>query len=805
MTCSLLDRRSGMGTNTKANHQSYVVAPTAADSLSDVLGDSDLAPATPEFDLYELLSFDPDQISNTELQVRYGKLVAQVAFLHEPAGHPVPQAQNAALAELISAKFLAKLTSEQLRHLASQHGFNHPQLVGLAEDSENPLAFWLNPAYPADSPVKAKIQAVAQARLDQLCAGGLLAGKNLAEWQQPHPTLVPVTGFLPGISTWEATPAQIVEAQASVGHILAKIGAAPTSDSLAVVIAAENHLATAHCAELGPTVSVAVAGARAQIDNVLSTADSAALHQLVDKFPDFVPTGSHTVLDDHQLVALLRASTTADERTTLTALAGTRLETLAKLAQADKIVTAHLSDDAPLPTLGVPGNAHAMSNFLDAAATAISLTTQNCMWTPTVHTVPDNAKAIDQTAVQNAITTWAAQQELGVLRDYAAHKHGLGDTAQVATKAQLGQILALGAVNDKVATMAVAELAKKSKPKIAAKHVSAQPAPTLTTHASTASGSSSAPTAKAKSRFGVQHAQLLDALRHAKASHAALPQRLDPAAVATHDFGEGTPAALGGTGAKTVHTGPDGFTWLAKPRSQAMVHAEVAASSALARAGLPGVPVYATKVGDRPASVQPMIKGATPIGTKPGKWTQADVDAMVRLHVASWAVGNHDVHHENVLRTSDGGLVPIDGGQAFKFYGQDKLSLHYRPSTNPVHHQAYDALLAGSLPKGVTVNPAAAHPVIKSFESIPDAEWRAMLHQTAYSGAKNDHVTWVPAMRAKAAAKHGLPAAKVSHSQVAEAFLDHAVERKNTLRTSFAAFFSGELKLAAGKALEHLG
>lgn len=795
-----------MGTNTKTSHQSYVVSPTVAGSVSDVLGDSAVESATPEFDSNELLSFDPDQISISELEARYDKLVAQVAFLHGPAGHPVPQEQNAALAELISAKFLAQLTPEQLRHLASQHGFSHPQLVGLTEDSENPLTFWLNPAYPADSPVKAKIQAVAQARLDQLCAGGSLAGKNLAEWQQAHPTLVPVTGFLPGISTWEATPAEIIEAQASVGHILAKIGTAPTSDSLAVLIAAENHLATAQCAELGPTLSVAVAGARAQVDHVVATAGGGALHQLVDKFPDFVPTGSRTVLDDHQLVALLRASTTADERNTLTALAGTRLETLAKLAQADKIVTAHLSDDTPLPTLGVPGNDHAMTNFLDAAATAISLKTQNGMWTSTVHTVPDNAKGIDHTAVQNAITTWAAQQELGVLRDYAAQKHGLGDTAQVATKAQVGQILALGVVNDQVAKMAVAELAKKSKPKLAASHVSAPPAAATPINPdSTASPSSSAPTAKAKSRFGVQHAQLLDALRHAKASHAALPQRLDPAAVATHDFGEGTQAALGGTGAKTVHTGPDGATWLAKPRSQALVHAEVAASSALARAGLPGVPVYATKVGDRPASVQPMIKGAMPVGTKPGKWTQADVDAMVRLHVASWAVGNHDVHHENVLRTADGGLVPIDGGQAFKFYGQDKLSLHYRPSTNPVHHQAYDALLAGALPKGVTVDPAAAHPVIKSFESIPDAEWRAMLHQTAYSGAKNDHVTWVPAMRAKAAAKHGLPAAKVSHSQVAEAFLDHAVERKNSLRTSFAAFFSGELKIAAGKALAHLG
>ncbi|WP_345703780.1 hypothetical protein [Kitasatospora paranensis] len=64
--------------------------------------------------------------------------------------------------------------------------------------------------------------------------------------------------------------------------------------------------------------------------------------------------------------------------------------------------------------------------------------------------------------------------------------------------------------------------------------------------------------------------------------------------------------------------------------------------------------------------------------------------------------------------------------------------------------------MGGSLAAGVKVNPAVAHPVIKSFEAIPDAQWRAVLHDTAHQGATAG-LHWVPKMRARAAKQHGVP------------------------------------------------
>jgi hypothetical protein len=285
---------------------------------------------------------------------------------------------------------------------------------------------------------------------------------------------------------------------------------------------------------------------------------------------------------------------------------------------------------------------------------------------------------------------------------------------------------------------------------------------------------------------------------------------MDPKTVAAHDFGPGTAAHLGGESKKTLHTGPDGNTWMAKPEwassvGGARVHAEVSRSSVYARVGLPAVPVYATQLNGVHAAVQPLVTGASPLSPNTAAWTQADVDSIVRLHVGSWAVGDHDVHFDNMLRTAEGGLFPVDGGAAWKHYGRDRLAMDYNPHGGAlVYHQAYTAHLSGCLADGVTINPAAAHPVIKKFESIPDSEYRAMLHQAAHTGAAQAD-RWAPEMRSRAAKIHGIAEHQVTTAQVAEAFLDHAVERKNRLRSDFADFYNTQLKLPAAQALKYMG
>ncbi|MEU0341976.1 hypothetical protein ABZ092_24200 [Streptomyces bobili] len=308
--------------------------------------------------------------------------------------------------------------------------------------------------------------------------------------------------------------------------------------------------------------------------------------------------------------------------------------------------------------------------------------------------------------------------------------------------------------------------------------------------------------------FNAKVQALVANLQQVKATTQDVPARIDADVVGSWSFGPGKTANLGGTYAKSLHDAPDGSAWLFKADKDggAIAHAESAASHALSLGGLPSVPVYVKNVEGKSGSVQPLLKDTHHFASEPQNWSQSEVDAIVRSHVGAWLVGDHDGHQANVLRTASGGLVRCDLGQAFKHYGQDQLALGYAPSGggsyDPVHQKLYQAALSGGLGDGIKVNPAVAHPIIKNFEAIPDSQWRSMLHSTAHEGVKAG-VHWVPTMRKAAAKKHGIPSAKVSSEQIAEAFLDHAVQRKQSLRESFTNFFVKELNMPTAASLKH--
>ncbi|MFI5986799.1 hypothetical protein ACIBEA_38800 [Streptomyces sp. NPDC051555] len=313
--------------------------------------------------------------------------------------------------------------------------------------------------------------------------------------------------------------------------------------------------------------------------------------------------------------------------------------------------------------------------------------------------------------------------------------------------------------------------------------------------------------------FNANVQAMMAQVQQAKATHQDVPKRLDDKEVAAWTFGAGTSgSSLGGTYAKTIHAAPDGSQWLFKAdhnHGGALGHAEAGASHVLSLGGVPSVPVYAHKQTNGTAgSIQPMLQGAKPFSSNPSQWTQSQVDAIIQSHPGSWLVSEHDGHKNNWLETPSGGVVQIDRGQAFKHFGSDKLSVDYAPSGGggftPVHQLLYQAALSGGLAKGVKVTPAAAHVAIKKLESIPDTQLRSVLHATAHEGAKSG-VAWVPQMRSRAAKALKIPQSQVTHEQIAGAFLDHAVERKNTLRESFTNFFVKELKMPSGASLKHGG
>ncbi|MEU6352153.1 hypothetical protein ABZ896_22935 [Streptomyces sp. NPDC047072] len=480
------------------------------------------------------------------------------------------------------------------------------------------------------------------------------------------------------------------------------------------------------------------------------------------------------------------------------------------------------------------------------------------------HPGADASKFVSPDALTNDFKAWAKGQKLSDLRGVAGE---LGmDNADQATRAQVQNYIAASfnpkydqqAIKEKVAAAA----AKKQTAKTAAPAKAAAQTATSTQGVAQATapaqeavhsgelasdeevqalasklqkpqgtsapaGTAAAPPAAPASpkaatpfkktpkpgSFNANIQALMAEVQHAKATSQDLPARVDAKDVATWTFGPGTTASnLGGTYAKTVHDAPDGSKWLFKAdhnHGGALGHAEAAASHLLSMGGVPSVPVYHHKQADGTAgSIQPLLQGAQQFTSSPSQWTQAQVDAIVRSHVGSWVIGEHDGHKDNWLETPSKGLVQIDRGQAYKHFGLDKLSVDYAPSGGggftPVHQRLYQAALGGELGKGIKINPAAAHPVIKNFESIPDAQIRSVLHATAHEGAKSG-VAWVPQMRSRAATALKIPQSQVTHEQIANAFLDHAVERKNSLRENFADFFVKQLKLPSGASLKHGG
>jgi hypothetical protein len=826
-----------MGTGAKSGHQAYDVAPTAGTSPAG--GGGAPGPEGPAFDLPDTLA----QVqavtgqSDTDLADTYEQLAKLATGSFETFGTAMNGEHSAALSDVHeqahaqTLAWLQQLTPEQLQQLAAANGFTHPELVGLSGKQPHPLVHVLDPFYPDGIASKVKIQDVANARYAALAAGETINGLTLADLHPPAPT-VPADG------QWTATVSEVAGLQAQIATTLADVAIAPKHGALdydtataldtgfAELIALENKLATAVCPDDPQALATAQAAAAHSITQALehgTLKPGVALQLRQDLATGGTLTSAEAgVLSTGQIIAVARPGTSADERAQLLQLAGDRAGQLAAhktlteqhaqligktFSPSDQDHWASL-DPATLSTLAtLTGELHSTEQGIKGWA--------NHKFVPVTS---GEYSSVWAEAYTQHFRQWAKTQPLAALRQSASElglEHaGKASRAQVQNfiAGQWDPALSQHELQAAVTTKATAPPPAPAAPAAAAPAGSWTVAD-LAKPAATAPGAAvkkpagTAPVIVKGSGWAAEHANLISALKHAAASTSGLPARLDNKAVAAWDFGKGQHAGhLGGTHAKSLHTGPDGNPWMFKNDSSggARAAAEADAAAVFAAGGLPAVPVYRATVGGKTGSVQPLVTQASHFPATPSSWSQADVDAIVRYHVGAWATSNHDGHEENLLRTPAGGMLAIDLGQAGKFCDRDKLSLSYNPVGNTVTHTLYNAHLNGSLAPGVTVNPAAAHPVLAAYEKIPDAQWRSMLHDTAYSGAKAG-VSWTSGMRKRAAKTHGIAVDKVSDAQVAEAFLDAAVERKSGLRKSFAAFYAGELKLAAATALLHGG
>lgn len=756
---------------------------------------------------------------------------ALAAAAEEAAGHlgdagaeGVPAqllAENHKALKKLTKDYLSGLGPEELQALAAAQGFEHPSLVGLnvADGGAHPLVHWLDPSYGPESPSKLAIQAKANERFAALAAGDTIGGLTLADVQAAEAMQAP--GAAGG---WQASPADIVKASAGLHQALAdfephKVNSQGVDGGLGALVEAENHLATAQCAQLGADLDVAKASAKASVDKALQGLVGShrmwAVGQVVAGAQASGAVGEAEAkwLSATDQLALLRSSTSPEERAGLKDLATKRAGELAELAQ---LKAAHGAAGGPLGLPGIDGpqGKVALEGFAAGAATYFAKANAAAKWSAQV---ASNAEATALSgsvwanqAQQSQLTTdfraWAKTQKLADLRAVAST---MGMETAGASRAHVQNYIASswdpGLDKTSIAAAAAAAANKAAVPK----PIAPQPAAPKSPGAAAGPVPSPATTKPAgppsAKSFTSKHLQIVETLKAHQAVTADLPPRPPAEEVEGWSFGPPTAANLGGGHTKSLHAAPDGSMWMFKPdktAAGARAHAEAKASEIFSRVGVPSVAVYARKIDGKMGSIQPLVKGATTLSADPKSWSQSDVDNLVRYHVAAWAVGDHDGNPANVIRTPSGGLCPVDQGQAFKFYGRDKLSTDYHPNDSygsvPVFHQAYAAAKTASLASGVAIRPEAALPTIKAFEAMPESQYRAILAPVASEGVAHG-VHWVEPMR-KAAQKR-LGKAQVSNPEVAEEFLRTAVERKNGLRSAFASFFTSN-GFGAGAKLE---
>jgi hypothetical protein len=146
----------------------------------------------------------------------------------------------------------------------------------------------------------------------------------------------------------------------------------------------------------------------------------------------------------------------------------------------------------------------------------------------------------------------------------------------------------------------------------------------------------------------------------------------------------------------------------------------------------------------------PDAKDAFPNGNfDPEKLSEEDLAKMLQHQVLDYVTGNQDTHSGQWLRTSDGKLIQIDQGQAFKFgvgkgsggSGKGDPTTTYPPigANSPIYPKLWHAAEAGKIhiPDPSGDNDFAK--TIKAIQDMPDEQFKALFKPYAVQAMKNGH------------------------------------------------------------------
>lgn len=243
-----------------------------------------------------------------------------------------------------------------------------------------------------------------------------------------------------------------------------------------------------------------------------------------------------------------------------------------------------------------------------------------------------------------------------------------------------------------------------------------------------------------------------------------------------------------GTHGAQVWESPDGTRWLFKPPKDPadgfLVTLDEAASRLQAQVGLKAPDTYTITLKGRRGSIQRMFQAedAFPGGLKPTALSEGDLEAVQRQHVLDWLLSNHDGHRDQFLRLPTGDLVGIDKGQAFRWFGQDRLDWEFHPNQaygapEPVYNALWRAFAKGEDVALESPKTGALAKAIRDVQAVSDDDLRAMFRPYAEEAAARG-------LLAKPQSFPGLVKGSVPPNDV-EAFLDALVARKHNLEKDF--------------------
>lgn len=255
-----------------------------------------------------------------------------------------------------------------------------------------------------------------------------------------------------------------------------------------------------------------------------------------------------------------------------------------------------------------------------------------------------------------------------------------------------------------------------------------------------------------------------------------------------------------GVNGAMVYKDKDNNNWLVKfpggskgtskaySNNKFLVNLDVATSRIQNKAGLPVPSIHAKEVDGKIASVHKMFKRANDAfpdnNVVLGMLDDADVVELQKNMVLDWLLSNHDPHSGNFLKT-DKGIIGIDKGQSFKYFGKDKLTPNFGSDINPPLHPnkpVYSTIMKQhkemeEMSPGTGMlkdfNSGEVGTTIQRIMAIDDDEYRDLLRPYATHARKVGLLNY--------------PGKSYSDSDTdaVDKFLDAAVARKNNLDKDF--------------------